>query len=71
MRRRQREWADRNAELFARGEASVDEAVSIVLTGALMLAVAEVSLGGDTAAARALADSVLAVIARIDITSRS
>jgi AcrR family transcriptional regulator len=39
-------------------------------TGALMLAVAEVSLGRDEAAARVLADGVLAVIGRIDITSR-
>jgi AcrR family transcriptional regulator len=69
MRRRQREWADRNAEFFARGADRVDEAAAIVLTGALMLAVAEVSLGGDEAAARALADGVLSVIGRIDITS--
>jgi len=32
--------------------------------------VAEVSLGGDEAVARALADGVLSVIGRIDITSR-
>jgi AcrR family transcriptional regulator len=70
MRRRQREWADRNAEFFARGAEPVDEAAAIVLTGALMLAVAEVSLGPDEAAARVLADGVLAVIARLDITSR-
>ncbi len=38
--------------------------------GALMLAVAEVSLGGDEAAARVLADGVLAVIGHIDITSQ-
>ena len=70
MRRRQRQWADRNAEFFARGAKPVDEAAAIVLTGALMLAVAEVSLGADEAAARVLADGVLAVIARLDITSR-
>jgi|BarGraIncu00222A_1022003.scaffolds.fasta_scaffold22167_2 AcrR family transcriptional regulator len=70
MRRRQREWADRNAEFFARGAGPVDEAAAIVLTGALMLAVAEVSLAGDEAAARVLADGVLAVIGRIDITSQ-
>jgi AcrR family transcriptional regulator len=44
-------------------------------TGALMLAVAEVPLGRDEAAARVLADGVLAdgvlaVLGRIDITSR-
>lgn len=70
MRQWQRQWAERNAEFFARGSEPVDEAVAIVLTGALMLAVAEVSLGGDTAAARTLADGVIAVIARIDITNR-
>ena len=48
----------------------MDEAAAIVLIGALMLAVAEVSLGRDEAAARVLAGGVLAVIGRIDITSR-
>jgi AcrR family transcriptional regulator len=70
MRRRLREWADRNVEFFARGAEPVDEAAAIVLTGALMLAVAEVSLGEDADAARTLADGVLDVISRIDITSR-
>ncbi len=54
----------------ARGAEPVDEAAAIVLTGALMLAVAEVSPGKDQAAARVLADRVLAVIGRIDIRSR-
>ncbi len=45
-------------------------AAAIVLIGALMLAVAEVSPGGDQAAAGALADGVLSVIGRIDTTSR-
>jgi AcrR family transcriptional regulator len=71
MRRRQREWAEKNAEFFARGTDPAGDAVAIVLTGALMLAVAEVSLGGDTAAARSLADQVIEVIARIDITGQS
>ena len=70
MRRRLREWADRNVEFFARGAEPVDEAAAIVLTGALMLAVAEVSLGEDADASRALADGVLDVMSRIDITSR-
>jgi hypothetical protein len=66
----ERQWADRNAGFFARGAEPVDEAAAIVLAGALMLAVAEVSLSGDEAAARLLADGVIAVIARLDITSR-
>src|ERR1700742_2974490 len=71
MRRRQREWAEKNAEFFARGTGPAGDAVAIVLTGALMLAVAEVSLGADVAGARSLADRVIEVIARIDITGRS
>jgi AcrR family transcriptional regulator len=70
MRQRQREWAEKNAEFFARGTAPADDAVAIVLTGALMLAVAEVSLGTDTAAARSLAGRVIKVIGRIDIAGR-
>jgi AcrR family transcriptional regulator len=70
MRRRQRDWAEKNAEFFARGGEPADDAVAIVLTGALMLAVAEVSLSGDVAAAQSLAERVIGVIARIDITGR-
>jgi len=70
MRQRQREWADRNVEFFARNAEPVDEAAAVVLTGAMMLAVAEVSLGEDETAARRLADGVLDVISRIDIASR-
>ena len=68
LRQRQREWAEKNAEFFARGSEPADDAVAVVLTGALMLAVAEVSFGGDIAAARSLADRVISVIGRIDIT---
>jgi AcrR family transcriptional regulator len=66
MRRRLREWADRNAEFFARSAEPVDEAVAVVLTGALMLAVAEVALCEDMERARRLADSVLEIMSRID-----
>jgi AcrR family transcriptional regulator len=66
MRRRLREWADRNAEFFARSAEPVDEAVSVVLTGALMLAVAEVALGDDERRSRRLADGVLDIMSRID-----
>jgi len=71
MRQRQREWAEINTEFFARGHDHPDDAVAIVLTGALMLAVAEVSLGSDPDAARSLADRVINVIGRIDISGRS
>ena len=66
MRRRLREWAERNAEFFARSPEPVDEAVSVVLTGALMLTVAEVALCEDAQRARRLADSVLEIMSRID-----
>src|ERR1700759_5791887 len=71
MRRRQREWAEKNAEFFGRGTDPAGDAVAVVLTGALMLAVAQVSLGAAVAAARSLADRVIEVIARIDMTGRS
>lgn len=66
MRRRLREWAERNAEFFARSPEPVDEAVSVVLTGALMLTVAEVALCEDARRARRLADSVLEIMSRIE-----
>jgi len=66
MRKRMREWADKNAEFFARSEEPVDEAVAVVLTGALMFAVAEVSLDEDAGHARRLADGVLAVMSEIE-----
>jgi AcrR family transcriptional regulator len=53
MRQRLRDWADRNADFFARGTDPLDEALAVVMTGALMLAVAEVSLGDDAGHARA------------------
>ena len=66
MRRRLREWADKNAEFLTRGEEPVDEAVSVVLSGALMLMVAEVALGEDARRTRRLADGVLEVMSRIE-----
>lgn len=66
MRRRLREWADKNAEFLTRGEEPVDEAVSVVLSGALMLMVAEVALGEDARRTRRLADGVLGVMSRIE-----
>jgi AcrR family transcriptional regulator len=68
-RERLAEWVRRNAELFARGGEPLDEAAAIVMTGAMMLAVVTVSLAEDTAAARELADGVLAVLARLRVSS--
>jgi AcrR family transcriptional regulator len=69
MRQRLREWADKNADFFARSAEPLDEprdeALAVVMTGALMLAVAEVSLGEDTGHAERLADGVLQVLSGI------
>jgi AcrR family transcriptional regulator len=69
MRQRLREWADKNADFFARSAEPLDEprdeALAVVMTGALMLAVAEVSLGEDTGHAERLAAGVLQVLSGI------
>jgi len=59
------DWVTRNTEFFARSGETLDEAAAIVMTGALMLAVTEVSLAVDDDRARQLADGVLAVLARL------
>ena len=63
------DWSGRNAEFFARSGEPLDEAVAIVMTGALMLAVAEISLGADEERAHQLADGVIQVLSRIEIPS--
>ena len=65
MRHRLREWASRNADFFARSAEPMDEAVAVVMTGALMLAVAEVSLDEDAGHAGRLAHGVLDVMSSI------
>ena len=65
MRHRLREWASRNADFFARSPEPMDEAVAVVMTGALMLAVAEVSLDEDAGHAGRLARGVLDVMSSI------
>ena len=65
MRQRVREWAIRNAEFFARSEEPPDDALAVVLTGALVMAVAEVTLGEDADRARRIADGVLSVMSGI------
>ena len=68
-RQRLADWVRKNAEFFARSGEPLDEAAAIVMTGAMMLAVAEVSLAGDTGTARQLADGVLAVLARLQVSA--
>jgi AcrR family transcriptional regulator len=60
------EWVGKNAEFFARGGEPLDEPVAIVLTGAMMLAVGEVSRAKDSAAARQIADGVISVLSCLD-----
>lgn len=64
-RQRLADWVRKNAEFFARSGEPLDEAAAIVMTGAMMLAVAEVSLASDSETARDLANGVLAVLARL------
>jgi AcrR family transcriptional regulator len=55
------------AGLFMRGE-PLDAAVAIVLTGAMSLAVAEMSLAPDAQAAQAIADGVIEVLSRLELS---
>jgi AcrR family transcriptional regulator len=68
-RERLAEWSERNAEFFARSGEPLDEAVAIVMTGALMLAVAEISLSADSERACQIVDGVIQVLSRIEIPS--
>jgi AcrR family transcriptional regulator len=74
LRDRLRKWARRNAALFhasggeGGGGGEVDEALVVVLTGAMSGAVSEVSLSEDEAASRKLADDVLTIISRMEST---
>jgi AcrR family transcriptional regulator len=67
-RHRVLDWVSRNTEFFARSGDPLDEAAAIVMTGAMMLAVAEVALAPDVAKARQMADSVLEVLSRLRAT---
>jgi AcrR family transcriptional regulator len=66
LRERLRTWARRNAALFHVGDGEVDEALVVVLTGAMSGAVSEVSLSEDEEASRRLADDVLTIISGIE-----
>lgn len=59
------DWVGRNTEFFARRGEPLDEAVAIVMTGAMMVAVAKVSRAEDTAHAQAIADGVISVLSRL------
>ncbi|GLW62138.1 TetR family transcriptional regulator [Actinomadura rubrobrunea] len=65
MRQRLNTWARRNAALFHTADGGVDEALVVVLTGAMAGAVSEISLSDDEAASRRLAEDVMAIISTI------
>jgi AcrR family transcriptional regulator len=59
------DWVGRNTQFFARRGEPLDEAVAIVMTGAMMVAVAKVSRAEDSAHARRIADGVISVLSRL------
>jgi AcrR family transcriptional regulator len=69
--RRQRiaDWVSMNTEFFVRSEEPLDEAVAIVMTGALGLCGAELSLRDDAAHTRKIADGVIKVLSRLETPS--
>ena len=65
-RQRLAEWVARNTEFFARSGEPLEDAVAIVMTGAITLAVTEVSLAPDATRARSIADNVIQVLSRLE-----
>jgi AcrR family transcriptional regulator len=63
------EWVGKNTEFFARSGEPMQDGVGVVVTGALLLAVAEVSRADDAAQARELADNVIRVLSRLETRS--
>jgi hypothetical protein len=64
--KRLRAWVSKNTEFFARSGEPLDEAVAIVMTGAMMLAVSELTRAPDSIRARQIADSVISVLSRLE-----
>jgi AcrR family transcriptional regulator len=66
--RRQRlaDWVSMNTQFFVRSGEPLDEAVAIVVTGALGLCAAELSLSADAAHTRKIADGVIEVLSRLE-----
>jgi len=69
-RRRLADWMSMNTEFFVRSGEPLDEAVAIVMTGALGLCAAELSLSADAGHTRKIADGVIEVLSRLE-TPRS
>jgi len=70
-RQRLSDWVSKNTEFFGRNGEPLDEAVAIVMTGAMMVAVAEMALSADPQTARRIEDGVIAVLSRLDTLSAS
>jgi len=66
-RQRVLDWVTRNTELFERSGEPLSDAAAIVMTGAILLALTEVSLAPDEGRARQLADGVLEVLSRLHV----
>ena len=66
--RRQRlaDWMSLNTEFFVRSREPLDEAVAIVMTGALGLCATELSLSADAEHTRKIADGVIEVLSRLE-----
>jgi AcrR family transcriptional regulator len=59
------DWVSKNTEFFARSGEPLDAAVAIVMTGAMIVAIAEISLAADAQHARQLVDGVISVLSRL------
>jgi len=70
--RRQRlaDWMSLNTEFFVRSGEPLDEAVAIVMTGALGLCAAELSVSEDAEHTRKIADGVIEVLSRLGLSRR-
>ncbi|NKY99907.1 TetR/AcrR family transcriptional regulator [Nocardiopsis alborubida] len=65
LRARLTQWTDRNVALFRKADEPVDEALLIVVSGAMLLAVAEVVQRED-AEARRLADDITGLLTQLE-----
>jgi AcrR family transcriptional regulator len=64
--RRLADWTARNTEFFAGVGEPLDEAVAIVMCGAMLIALAEMSRAEDSGQAHRIADGVLSVLSRLE-----
>ncbi|MFC3997115.1 TetR/AcrR family transcriptional regulator [Nocardiopsis sediminis] len=70
LRDRLREWTDRNVALFRKADEPVDEALLMVVSGAMLVAVGEV-VRRDDDDARELADGITELLSRLEPRSRA